>query len=557
MTQSPDELLRAMETLAALAHPYPHASKPTKPRQTTDFGEQKYQLLLEQIPAVTFSADLQGGLSDLYVSPQIERLLGFTRAEWLEDPVRWYRQLHEDDRARWNVDFAEVVTSARAFEGVYRFRAKNGRVVWVQGAVNFIRDEADRPRFLQGIAFDITEIKDSEEKTRQAERVLREAKANLEREVEQRTRELQRELTERRKAEERFRMAVEASPSAMMVADQAGTILLVNRQLEELLHYDSGELIGMQVEALVPERYRGQHAILRRNYHCAPTTRRVGQGRDLFGVCKDGREVPIEIGLTPVHAADGWIVIGAIVDITQRLEKEALLRHQAESLQRSNRDLEAFARVVSHDLQAPLRKVNNFAILLSEAVNNREAADLEKYLSRILESAARMRALISDLLTYSRVSSSTEPEEVDLNVIIDEITSDLGSQIEETGAQISCGRLPVVTIRRVHMRQLFQNLIGNAIKYRRPGVAPRIEVSMAVESGQLRGDVSDNGIGIPPEMAAKVFKVFERLHTAEEYEGTGIGLAIVKKIVELYGGDATVEPNHPVGSRFKLWMQLS
>jgi PAS domain S-box-containing protein len=549
----------ALGVLTVLARQYPHDASRASSTGPDAYALKKHQLLLEQIPAVTFSADLCGGLSDLYVSPQIEALLGFTREEWLEDPVRWYRQLHPDDKTRWTRDFARVITSAEPFAGVYRFLAKSGQVVWVRGAVNFIRDEAGRPRFLHGVGFDISEIKKGELATQAAEKVLRDAKRTLERQVEQRTEELQLQLSELRRAEERFQRAVEASPSAMLVSDVSGKILLVNRQLQLLFQYEEHELLGRSVDLLVPGASRASHSDLREGYFHEPTARRMGEGRDLYGQRKDGSLVPVEIGLTPIRTSEGWITISAVMDITQRQQREAVLRDQAGRLERSNQELEGFAHVVSHDLQEPLRQISNYAQLL-RACLTKPGEDSqkrgEKYLSRLSESAERMRRMINDLLLYSRVSSSKDAELVNLETVVDEVCADLDALIVSSGARLLRSPLPTLRIRRLHMQQLFQNLIHNAIKYRRPAVPPVVEISASVQGNKLHLAIADNGIGIAPEHSAKAFKIFQRLHTDTNYEGTGIGLAICKKVVDLYEGHIGISANQPCGTRFELWLRL-
>lgn len=237
-------------------------------------------------------------------------------------------------------------------------------------------------------------------------------------------------------------------------------------------------------------------------------------------------------------------------DERRRTEQE--LARKAEELARSNRDLEQFAYVASHDLQEPLRMVATYTQLLAERYRGKLDEKADKYIAYAVDGAVRMQALINDLLVYSRVGRHrTEPEQVDCAVILDRAVKNLQAMITESGAVLHFEWLPSLHIEAAPLVQVFQNLIGNAIKFRGPDT-PRIEIRAEEKGGQWVFTVADNGIGIDPQYAEDIFVIFKRLHTRTEYPGSGIGLAICKKIIEQMGGSIWVESQLGHGSTFKF-----
>ena len=236
-----------------------------------------------------------------------------------------------------------------------------------------------------------------------------------------------------------------------------------------------------------------------------------------------------------------------------RLESSnALLRHAAE-LSRSNAELEQFASIASHDLQEPLRKVQTFAAQLTATERERLSEEGQDYLRRMSDAAGRMRSLIDDLLMFSRVSTKGRPfVSVDLGEVVEQVLVDLEVSIGESGARVIVDELPSVEADPVQMRQLMQNLIGNALKFRREDVVPEIRISAGVVDGVAEVTVQDNGIGFDEQYATRIFRAFERLHGARAYPGTGIGLALCRKIVERHHGTITAAGELGVGASFTL-----
>ncbi|GAA2877456.1 sensor histidine kinase [Streptosporangium fragile] len=231
---------------------------------------------------------------------------------------------------------------------------------------------------------------------------------------------------------------------------------------------------------------------------------------------------------------------------------------QAEELKRSNAELEQFAYVASHDLQEPLRKVASFCQMLQQ----RYAAQLDErantYIDFAVDGAKRMQVLINELLTFSRVGRvNHDPVETDLNDVVGRALSNLSAAVEESQAEIEVGDLPVVVGDRTQLVMLWQNLIGNSLKFRLPGRAPRVRIEAERQDGQWRMAVTDNGIGIAPTFADKIFVIFQRLHQRDAYEGTGIGLALCRKIVEQHGGRIWLDTEHTEGARFVLTLPVA
>jgi light-regulated signal transduction histidine kinase (bacteriophytochrome) len=258
--------------------------------------------------------------------------------------------------------------------------------------------------------------------------------------------------------------------------------------------------------------------------------------------------------------------LGTCTDIDARKRNEEELRSSAALLEQSNRELEDFASVASHDLQEPLRKIQSFSERLREeqgAALNRDGLD---YLDRIQGAATRMRALVSDLLEFSRFSAKGKPFiKVDLNEVAAGVVADLEASLQQTGGRVEIGFLPTVDSDRVQMRQLLQNLIGNALKFHRENEPPIVRLSAeTIHATDSKGraqqtfrlSVSDNGIGFDEKYLDRVFKIFQRLHGRGEYEGTGIGLAICRKIAERHGGAITAKSRPGEGATFMVTLPL-
>lgn len=362
--------------------------------------------------------------------------------------------------------------------------------------------------------------------------------------------EIQKETEQFLKAsEEKFRGLLESAPDAMVISDKDGIIQLINSQTERIFGYTKEELIGQNVGILIPTKFQDAHPAHRDNYFANPKFRSMGIGLKLSGKRKDNTEFPVEISLSPLKTSEGLLVSAAIRDVTERRKAEEKLSQKTLELERSNKELEQFAYVASHDLQEPLRTVSSYVQLLANRYKDKLDKDANEFIEYAVDGSNRMRELINSLLEYSRISRVKPFEKIESSDIIVEVLHDLREQVKLTGAIIKYKDLPEIYCDRVLIGRLFQNLIGNALKFR-SDKKPVISISAEMRNGQYLFSVQDNGIGIRKEYWDKIFIIFQRLNNRETYPGTGIGLSICKKIVEKHGGDIWVESEPGKGSTF-------
>ena len=369
-----------------------------------------------------------------------------------------------------------------------------------------------------------------------------------------------RDISVRRNAEKhlaqmeaRYRGLLEAAPDGMVVVNRAGEIVLLNAQAENQFGYRRDELIGQRVTNIIPEGFAERLIADGTRTAAAALAQQIGTGIELIGLRKDGSKFPIEIMLSPLESAEGILVTAAIRDITTRKQAEAHLVEKVEELNRSNEELEQFAYLASHDLQEPLRMVASYTQLLSRRYKGKLDSDADEFIAFAVDGANRMQRLIQDLLLYSRVDKKGhELLEISSAGALQKALFNLRGSIEQSCAIVTQGPLPVVAADEIQLIQLFQNLVGNAIKYQGHGV-PHIHVSAKKNGGPMwQFSVKDNGMGIDPQFFEKIFGMFQRLHKRDEYDGTGMGLAICKKIVERHGGIISVESRPGQGSTFNF-----
>ncbi len=353
--------------------------------------------------------------------------------------------------------------------------------------------------------------------------------------------------------EGRYRGLLEAAPDAMVVVNESGEIVLLNLQAEKQFGYHRDELLGQKVKNIIPEGFAERLVADGLRSAEDALAQQIGMGIELTGRRKDGSEFPIEIMLSPLGGADGILVTAAIRDITARKNAEEHLLKKVDELNRSNEELVQFASIASHDLQEPLRMVASYTQLLSRRYKGRLDADADDFIAFAVDGASRMQLLIHDLLAYSRVGSKgKELLDTSSQDAFEQALLNLRGAIEDSGAEITRDRLPGVLADETQLIQLFQNLIGNAIKYRRPGIQ-RVHIAVT-ECGDDKWtfSVKDGGLGIDPQYFDRIFGMFQRLHKRQDLAGTGIGLAICKKIVERHGGRISVESELGVGSTFRF-----
>lgn len=341
------------------------------------------------------------------------------------------------------------------------------------------------------------------------------------------------DISERQRAEDRFRAAFEAAPNAMIMVDQTGTIVLTNDQTTQLFGYEAEELAGKPIEALVPEESRGHHPQWVQGFLRNPRPRAMGTGRVLKARRKDGSLFPVEIGLRPFQGADGSYVISSVVDISEIVRVR-------ERLTERNEELEQFAYRTSHDLKAPLISIQGLSRCIAEDIADGETGEATANAQKIAALSGRLQGLISDILALMKSEYIHEPaKEVDFRRILEHAQESLQTLLREHDVSLESDlrHSSELHSQRIRVEQVVENLVSNGIKYSDAGKERRyVRVSTREEAGTFIIEVRDNGLGIPTERHGEVFSLFKRFHAQSHY-GSGLGLYLVKKHVQKLRGE--------------------
>jgi PAS domain S-box-containing protein len=354
------------------------------------------------------------------------------------------------------------------------------------------------------------------------------------------------------KAEHKFRSLLEAAPDAMVMCRENGDIVMANSRVESLFRTCRDHVIGKNIRVLVPDWWFDLLRVPDEDFSKAGFSS-SDAALELPALRNDGSSFPVEITFSPLQTEDGVLITNAIRDVSERKQAEEQIRNlnthleerileRTEELLRSNEELQQFAYVASHDLQEPLRTVCIYTQLLEKRYRNENNRDADQVIATIVENSKRMEHLISDLLDFSKIDARRRDffKAADGNVVLDEAIRNLRSAIEATGTVITREELPILLGDSMQLTRLFQNLLTNSVKFR-SDEPPQVHVSVDAGASDWVFSVQDNGIGIPQEYAEKVFGIFKRLHGREEYPGSGMGLAICRKIVGGHGGRIWVE----------------
>lgn len=351
---------------------------------------------------------------------------------------------------------------------------------------------------------------------------------------------------------------VDSSRHGMVILDKIGSVVLANSFAEQIFGYDKGELLGHSIDLLVRDHeWNGQSGRIRQFFD-SPEQWQLGVGNGLTGQKKDGTVFSVEFTLYPLQLGQDRFALASVVDTTAQKLREAELSRYTEQLKKSNQELEQFAYIASHDLQEPLRKVASFCNLLQEEYADKLDDTARGYIRHAVEGAIRMRTLVADLLRYSRAGRTDQrPVPVDAQIAYKRVIDNLTEAIGDADAIVSADELPPVLADEMHLVQLLQNLVGNALKYRHPSRRCEVFISAKPVGGQWRFAITDNGIGFEPIYADRIFRLFQRLHGRGEYSGTGVGLAICQKIVEGFGGRIWAESIPGNGATFYFTLPMA
>ena len=423
----------------------------------------------------------------------------------------WINSIHKDDKERIGAEIQFAVNKQKDFDTEFRITWGDGSIHHLKAKAYVERDVNDHAIRMIGTTWDITAQKEDEEKLKQ------------------------------------FSFIIDSSADAIISKKLDGTILTWNSGAEKIFGYTPEEIIGKNVIMLFPPELIVEEQLL---------MGMIGEGEHIgqyetVRIKKNKEKIYVSITLSPIKDMNGKIVAVSIIlrDITKNKELESTLV-QLSVLEAKSKEMEQFTYIASHDLRHPLLTILNYAKILFEDHADALNEEATHCIQSIIGSANRMNKLIHGLLDYSRLSKIKDPQLTNCNELMQEALSDLHSIIESSQAKITVGELPIFKAYPLELKQLFQNLITNAIKFKKKDAAPEITISATEDKGIYYFEFADNGIGIEEKDIPKIFLIFQRLHSKDEYEGTGIGLAFCKKIVELHRGDIWVNSAINKGSTF-------
>jgi PAS domain S-box-containing protein len=450
-------------------------------------------------------------------SDELYRIYGLTRKEFVASYEGFINRVHPDDRQNVSKVIDAAYKSHKTFSFYHRIVQPSGKERMIHASGEVVLEAGKAVRMI-GTAQDVTELKQTEDALQASEG--------------------------------KFRSVAESTSDGIVLADQAGMIISWNEGAGKIFGYTQEEVMGKALTCLMPERYKQAHIHGLKHYMETGKDHVVGKTIEVYGLRKGGEEFPLQLSLCTWETSSQKFFAGIMRDVSEQKEIEEALQIRSRELERSNAELRQFAYIASHDLQEPLRMVRTYTQLLEKRYRDTFNAEGKEFVTFVVDGVARMQELINDLLAYSKIGHGSKVfEDVELEEVFSSTLSNLQVAIKESMAEVTHDRLPSIHGCKREFCELFQNLISNAIKFHRQH-PPKIHVSAKQKENEWVFSVADNGVGIEPQYFERIFVIFQRLYGKTEYPGSGIGLAICKKVVENHGGRIWVESNVGMGSTF-------
>jgi PAS domain S-box-containing protein len=443
------------------------------------------------------------GAQQLHWDETMFRLYGRSELSGEQPYSAWAESLHPDDRERSEQELRDALADRKPFETEFRIVHPGGEVRFLRAVARITRDADGGAVRMFGVNFDVTEL---------------------------------------RRADERFRLAIDAAPTGMLLMNRSGAIELANAQIEKLFGYTRSELLGRQIETLIPERFRHRHPEFRKGFFGEPRARSMGAGRDLYGLRKDGSEVPIEIGLNPLNTSDGEFVLSSIVDLSQRRE-----------IDRMRTD---FVSTVSHELRTPLTSISASLALLQSGVVGKLPEEAGAMVRIAHKNSERLVRIINDILDIGRLEQGMiklRLQRVAVASLLHQSIEANSSYADKYGVRFvfDDGESDdLVEADPDRLMQVITNLLSNAAKFSAPG--SDVRVRLRPEAAMITVEVDDAGPGIPEAFKERVFEKFAQADASASraFEGTGLGLSIAKQLIEAMHGTIGFRPSPARGTIF-------
>jgi len=489
--------------------------------EVRQLSEQRYDLVVRGMAIGVWDWDVRA--DTLILSPNAQQILGVSDTNGPGSSAAFFDRVHPDETDTLTAAIQDHIDQGVPFSRDLRLKHADGHYVWCHLTGQALWTGPQEAIRLAGSIENIT----------------------VEREGE----------LARRQSEMRLRAVTQSAVDAVVATDAAGIILEANPACQTIFGHDPTGLIGENVRLLTPAEHSHKHDYYIRHYIETGASEIVGKVREVEGRHADGHAIPIELAVTEYREGEEHIFVATARDLSDRKQTEAEREAFIARLEASNAELERFSFAASHDLREPLRMIGSFSQMLNKRYADQLDADGRRALNICAQSASRMQALLDDLISFSRASDDLGQVETLLPADMIELArQNLAEEIERTAASFAIIHMPpAMRANPTRFLRVFQNLIANAIKYAKMDATPRIQISASpFEQGWLF-TVSDNGIGMKPDYCEQIFEPFKRLHSPSEYSGTGMGLAICRKIVTAAGGRIWAESEPDKGSRFYVY----